>query len=218
MADIDTPAVYSSTLKALVEGKLKDTNFTHKSWGEDDLLSFRSMVRAHYRSIQKGNCAFCKGPVSLQSAANCHIEHIVPKSRRREFIFEPKNLCVICADCNEIKRSQETEAKIPDTLSKGDKAKLYPRSSNAFLIVHPHFDEWDQHVIKFGELYVDLSDKGSFTIGACVLNRKLREFGWEAVITDEASLRIAAETWLNATDSILAARSLQIMKRLLITI
>lgn len=218
MADINNPAVYSPVLKALIESKLKDKKFTHKNWGDDDLLTFRSTVRSFYRSEQNGNCAFCKGPVSLQSAANCHIEHIVPKSRRPEFIFEPKNLCVICADCNEIKRSQETETKIPDTLTKGDDAKRYPRSSNAFLIVHPHFDEWKLHIIKFGELYVDLSDKGAFTIGACVLNRKLREFGWEAVVTDEATLRGAVEAWLKATDTILAARALQLMKRLLVTI
>jgi hypothetical protein len=218
MADIDNPVVYSRADKDLIEEKLKDPKFTHRNWSDDDLLNFRSVVRRHYRSEQHGICAFCKGPVSLQSAANCHIEHIVPKSRRLEFIFEAKNLCVICADCNEIKRSQETETKIPDTLTKGDDAKLYPRSSKAFLIVHPHFDEWDKHIIKFGELYADLSDKGAFTIAACILNRRLREFGWEVVVTDEISLRSAAEIWLKATDSIVATRALQVMKRLLVTI
>ena len=218
MPDINIAMAYSPEFKSLSRLKIEDPAFIHKNWGDDDLQDLRSAIRSYYREVQRGKCAFCRGPLSLQSAANCHIEHIVPKSKRREFIFEPKNLCVICADCNEIKRAQETQAQIPDTLTKGDAAKLYPRSSNAFLIVHPHFDEWADHIIKFGELYVDLSDKGSFTIGTCVLNRKLRTFGWEAIVTDEASLRTAAETWLNATDNILAARALEIMKRLLITV
>jgi 5-methylcytosine-specific restriction endonuclease McrA len=218
MADINSPVTYTKPVVAFLKNKLEDTTFTHKNWSEDDLQDYRRLIREYYRTVQNGSCAFCKAPVSLRSAANCHIEHIVPKSKRREFIFEPKNLCVICADCNEIKRSQETEATIPDTLTNGGKAKLYPRSSKAFLIVHPHFDVWDDHVIKFGKLYVDLSDKGAFTIGACVLNRELRKFGWEVVVTDEAALRDAATKWLNAKDNITAARFLQVMKRLLVTV
>jgi len=218
MADIKTPITYPKPVATFLNDKLNDANFTHENWGDDDLKDYRRLVRNHYRNEQIGSCAFCKGPVSLRSASNCHIEHIVPKSKRKEFIFEPKNLCVICADCNEIKRSQEIEATIPDTLTNGSKAKLYPRSSKAFLIVHPHFDDWDDHIIRFGKLYVDLSDKGVFTIGACVLNRELRKFGWQAVVTDEAALRDAATNWLNAKDNITAGRFLQVMRRLLVTI
>lgn len=218
MPDIDLPINYSSELKALIKIKLNDPLFSHKNWSDDELQDFRITVRDYYRKKQKGNCAFCMNPISLQSANNCNVEHIVPKSKRLEFIFEPKNLCVICADCNEIKRNQETEIKIPDTLTKGDKAIIYPRSSNAFLIVHPHFDIWEHHIIKFGDLYADLSDKGAFTIRVCILNRKLREFGWEAIIADEADLRIAAESWLKAPNNIIGGRWLQILKRLLITV
>lgn len=217
MADINAPIVYSAEFQAIIKEKLADPSFKHQNWKEDDLLAFRSVVRDYYREVQLGNCAFCKGPASIRSAQNCQVEHIVPKSIRREFIFEPKNLCVICADCNEIKRAQEVMAQIPETLVKGDGVKRYPKSSKAFLIVHPHFDDWDHHIIKFGQLYVDLSDKGSFTISACVLNRKIRKFGWEAVITDEGALRSAVEAWLTAKDSITAGRYLQIMRRLLIT-
>ena len=218
MADINTPVSYDGSIEALVRNKLSDPTFTYKNWDDDDLAVFRKLVRDHYRTEQNGSCAFCKAPISLTAAANCHVEHLVPKSKRREFIFEPKNLCVICADCNQIKRAKETEGTETDPLKRGDKAQLYPRSSKAFLIVHPHFDIWDEHIAQFGKLYVDLTDKGHYTIGVCVLNRQLRKLGWEAVVTDEAQLRRAVLTWLNSTDSITAARALAVMRRLLVAV
>jgi 5-methylcytosine-specific restriction endonuclease McrA len=216
MADINSAIVYSSATQKFLTDKLSDNSFTYRNWSDDDLLDFRVTVRDYYRAVQSGRCAFCKAPISLTSAANCHVEHLVPKSKRREFVFEPKNLCVICADCNAIKRAKEVEAIEPEALTRGRKVRLYPRSSGAFLIVHPHFDVWDEHIVGFGQFFVDLTDKGNFTIGACVLNRKLRKFGWEAVITDDATLREAATGWLDAKDSIASTRWLQIMKRLLI--
>jgi len=215
MADISTPVVYSKQDAAKLKAKLIDALFTHNNWSDDDLATFRATVREYYRTAQNGLCAFCKSDISLRSANNCNVEHIVPKSLRREFIFEPKNLCVICADCNEIKRAKEILADIPNPLSK-TQAKLYPRSSKAFLIVHPHFDKWDDHIINFGSLYLDLTDKGNFTIGACTLNRRLRKFGWEAVIASDADVRAAASEWLNATDAIIASRKFSILKRLIV--
>jgi hypothetical protein len=37
--------------------------------------------------------------------------------------------------------------------------------------VHPHFDNWEDHIQKFGIRYTDITDKGAFTINACRLNR-----------------------------------------------
>jgi len=218
MADINSPISYSDVVRDLLKSKLSDSLFTYKNWGDEDLATYRKDVRDYYRKIQQGFCAFCKAGLSLTSAANCHVEHLVPKSKRQEFVFEPKNLCVICADCNEIKRAKEIEAVEPDSLARGSKVKRYPRTSGAFLIVHPHFDIWEDHIVAFGRLFVDLSDKGHFTIGACTLNRRLREFGWDAVVTDESALRAATTEWLNATDTLTAARQLQIMKRLMVLV
>lgn len=157
-----------------IDRKMAEPTFSHTDWGCDDLLAVRSYIREHYRQEQRGLCAYCKNPISLNSASNAHVEHIAPKSLYLDFIFEAKNLCVICADCNTIKRNQETFGEIPNTLlplQGGASRRLYPRSSGAFLIVHPHFDEWDRHIQKFGVRYTDRSDKGAFTIKACKLNR-----------------------------------------------
>ncbi|SDZ70593.1 TIGR02646 family protein [Variovorax sp. YR266] len=200
----------------LIASKLADQSFTHEDWARDELEALRHHIRAHYRRAQVGICAYCRQSVSLQSAMNCHVEHIAPKSKYRHFIFEPKNLCVICADCNAIKREQEVLRNEPDTVVGGEGRKRYPRSSNAFKIVHPHYDEYERHIkVVNGAYYLDLSSKGHFTIGACKLNRRLREFGWEAPY-DDADVSAAAEKFLGTKDPLTRSAALKSLQEMLI--
>lgn len=200
MSDIMNPVVLTNALSALVAEKKKDATFSYKNWGDDDLLDFRSFVRRHYRTEQRARCAYCREKLSLQSAANCHVEHIAPKSKYQGFMFEPRNLCVVCADCNSIKREQEVCNDEPDTVTRGARRKTYPRSSNAFLIVHPHYDVYSEHILVTSGFYVDRTDKGYFTIGACRLNRRVREFGWDEAFVEDESIFDAARSLLEAKD------------------
>lgn len=200
MAEIKKPVAYTSELHDVIAKKRADPAFDHRQWRDDDLMALRSYVRAHYRAAQLGKCAYCRQPVSLQAAANCHVEHIVPKSLYPEFIFEPKNLCVVCADCGEVKRDQETKREEPNTLSGGKRRKRYPTSAAAFLVVHPHFDDYDEHIEIVRGMYIDRSDKGHFTIGICRLNRKTRAYGWLAPFIDEEEVQDAARRLLDAPD------------------
>lgn len=178
MPDILNSISYDKSMKAVIKVKNQDPDFSYKDWSKPDLEPVRKIIRDFYRKEQNGKCAYCKNPVSLQSANNCHVEHIAPKSKYQKFIFEAKNLCVICADCNEIKREQETLSSELDPIRKKS-VKLYPRSKSAFLIVHPHFDNYNEHIkILSGNHYIDLSMKGHFTIGSCKLNRFLHRYGW----------------------------------------
>ncbi|CAG9225640.1 HNHc domain-containing protein [Paraburkholderia sabiae] len=200
MSDITKPVVLTNTLSTLVAEKKNDANFSYKNWGDDDLLDFRSFVRNYYRTAQRARCAYCREKLSLQSAANCHVEHIAPKSKYQSFMFEPRNLCVVCADCNAIKREQEVCNDEPDTVARGPNIKNYPRSSNAFRIVHPHFDVYGDHILVTSGFYVDRTEKGHFTIGACRLNRRVQEFGWDETFIEDESIFDAARSLLEATD------------------
>ena len=202
MADIKQSIKYNEPQNALIEAKLRDTSFTHSKWGEVDLKDLRKAIRKFYRQQQDGFCSYCRGPVSLQSAGNCHVEHIAPKSKYRDFIFEPRNLCVICADCSEIKRNQEILGDEPDTVENGSKRKRYPRSSNAFRVVHPHFDNYYEHIEIFGDyFYVDKTVKGGHTILYCKLNRRLHKFGWQREYTENAVIMDKAGKLLAETNS-----------------
>lgn len=175
MADIKKQYVYDAEDIAIIE-LIKESNYSHLSWGDNSLMSVKRKLRDFYRLEQLGSCAFCKNEISLRSALNCTIEHILPKSKNLEFMFTPLNLCVICSDCNEIKRAQEVIDEVPDVLTSSKKRKRYPTVSSAFKIIHPHYDDWNTHIVRLGRAYIDKSKKGINTIAICNLNRFFHKF------------------------------------------
>ncbi|MCT4006731.1 hypothetical protein HZQ22_15330 [Elizabethkingia anophelis] len=183
MPDINIQYTYSADFKKRLDAKFSCSTSSHTNWGDDDITDIRSDIREFYRKEQRGKCAYCRKDISLHSASNSQVEHIVAKSLPPHFIFESNNLCVICADCNEIKRDQEVRSEIP-LITKNKDIKKYPRSSNAFKIVHPHFDCFDDHILEIDGYYLDLTTKGGHTILYCKLNRKLHKFGYDDSIID----------------------------------
>jgi uncharacterized protein (TIGR02646 family) len=216
MPDINNLVEYSESQEQLIKQKLDciGNGFNHTNWSDDDFLDIRKTIRDFYRNEQKSICSYCKKDTSMQAASNCHVEHIVPKSKYVSFIFEPKNLCVICADCNVIKREQETCESIEDTVTGKTRRKQYPRASSSFKIIHPHFDNYNEHILIENGWYIDKSDKGYFTIGACKLNRRLREFGWEEIFYTESELVDLMTKYINSTNIIEKFDILKVFKRI----
>lgn len=176
MPDIMESIVLSEDSLKAIEDTIAVPTYTFRDWSSDLLKGVRSEIRNFYRTQQKARCAYCRNVIT-KSASGCHVEHIVPKSKYTEFMFTPKNLCVICPDCNEIKREKEVSNNLEEMLKK--EPKRYPHSSSAFLIYHPHFDDYEDHIIQIDGYYIDRTDKGATTIKMCTLNRRVREFGFE---------------------------------------
>jgi uncharacterized protein (TIGR02646 family) len=217
MADIKQSIEYTDSQKKQIEVKLRDSSFTHNDWGEDDLINLRKEIREFYKKQQHGFCSYCKNTLSIQAVENCHVEHIAPKSKYRCFMFEPKNLCVICAECNKIKRQQETLDQEPDTVKRGSTRRLYPRSSNSFKIVHPHFDNYEDHIEIFGDyFYVDKTVKGGHTILYCKLNRRLHSFGWRREYIEDSAVIDMAGKLLAETDPSGQRRRIEEMAKLIL--
>lgn len=184
MPIINQAIILSEEALVLINSKVNTVGFSHANWADDDLQSVRREIREFYREAQRLVCAYCLGPVSDRSAAGAPIEHIVAKSQHLGFMFEPKNLCVVCQDCNEYKSSRETLA---DPVLVSHRVN-YPSNPALFRIVHPHYDTYDDHVIKCNRLYVECSDKGGYTIYICNLNRFFRRFGRCDELVNDASL------------------------------
>lgn len=199
---------------AIIEAKLSSKDFSHTEWGSEDLAPIRKTIRTFYRQEQSGICAYCKNNVSLVATDNAHIEHIAPKSLHLNFIFEPKNLCVVCADCNTIKRNQEVLNQIPDTLPRT--FTRYPRSSQSFRIVHPHIDNYDDHILIKGRIYIDKTAKGHFTIGACKLNRHFWQFGFSDDFVDDEQLIAVMNGFIEGRSAAQRAKALNDLIGLLI--
>lgn len=159
------PVEYSLEDKEFIQSKINSDSFSHTSWSDDDLSLIKDTIKRHYHELQKSVCPYCKQKLNSTHGRHWDIEHIIPRVSAPKFMFEAYNLCMACVDCN-----AEKSAK----LVTNSKAKLkYPISSEQYLIIHPHFDDYNEHllVVEAGLFYYPLKPKGRKTIEVCGLNR-----------------------------------------------
>jgi uncharacterized protein (TIGR02646 family) len=183
---IKTPITFDEDDISLISEIKYREGFDSKSWGIDELAPLRSRIRQYYRDVQNGVCPYCQERIATRSAGNAQVEHIIPKIEHINFMFEPKNLCVSCGDCNEYK-SKNSVTKNDFTVCNNHNPQRYPISKNTFKIVHPHFDTYEEHLIKEGLFYRDLTPKGHFTIGICKLNQRSANYGRDPESLDDPS-------------------------------
>ncbi|AAM38784.1 HNH endonuclease [Xanthomonas citri pv. citri] len=171
---IDEPVVFSADALNRIATARAHPAYDHTMWSDATLEPVRVEVRDHYRRVQRLACAYCLNLLSIRSAMGSPVEHIAPKAMYLGYMFEPLNLCVCCPDCNEYKSNREVHVDPP---IKGYLPVAYPNDPEKFRIVHPHFDEYSQHIRRAGILYIPLSEKGSYTFYVCHLGRYLSELG-----------------------------------------
>lgn len=156
----------------LIDQTKNDNNFNPKTWEDESLSNLKKKIKKHYLLKQKNTCPYCRVKNKTDHGRAWDIEHIIPRDHEKNFMFEPKNLCVSCIDCNGRKKAQKVTTS---------KAEVHlPTNKNSYLIVHPHFDDYDQHilVIKEGLFYIprrpddeEIKPKGEKTIEVFGLNR-----------------------------------------------
>lgn len=174
---ISNPIVYCETSAALVERYNSKPDKVSTYWRDEEVKLVRKEIKAHYIREQRHLCCYCGIPCPATHGSVWDVEHVVPQSRRPEFMFTPVNLGVACKECNGIKSAKETLVD--------PSARAYPSTSDAFLIVHPHFDEWSDHILRDHLTYASFTDKGKWTIEECRLNRSNeREIGLRYPISD----------------------------------
>lgn len=148
-----------------VEVELIKDNFTsYKDWSKTVFDSLKEKIIEHLRKEQNNKCCYCKNELGYD-IKSVDIEHIIPKSEYSDFTFHNLNLALSCPGCN-------TKKSTKSVLNK--KVKKYPADGDPFVIVHAHFDEYDNHIINKEEcIYIARTSKGSDTIKFCELFRFL---------------------------------------------
>jgi len=103
-----------------------------------EMVALKLAIRTRLRKIQNGYCAYCGNKYHVTSED--HIEHIAPKapSRHPEWMFKEHNLVLACQYCNGfIKKGVKDTVAVKNT----DYKKC------CFKLVHPYFDNPDEHYI-----------------------------------------------------------------------
>ena len=193
------PVAYDGTVDLIVQSYSSDPTRPNY-WSQPEVAAIRQTVKAHYIVQQLHRCCYCEQPILSDNARMWDVEHIVPRSRRPEFMFEPRNLAVSCPDCNSAKSESETMFN--------PRLQRYPARSEAFKIVHPHFDEYSVHIARLGIVFMPLTDKGRWTLYHCNLLRYVQNhLNWQSPITDdrfEAELDQLKLGGQNAADALAA--------------
>jgi uncharacterized protein (TIGR02646 family) len=159
------PVTYTAASQAIVDAYDAKPKVEKSSdyWSDNAVAPVKKEAKDHYIAQQNYRCAYCKQPVYTGNNAVWDAEHIISKRLNPEFMFEPQNLAISCKDCNLAKGEQEVRKT---------KKLSFPRTSAEYRIVHPHYDNYDDHIRWMGPVCVAISaEKGSSTISMCNLTR-----------------------------------------------
>lgn len=173
--------VIPTELKSFIDSYDK---INYQLWNDEennDVKTFRSLIRNHYLLDQNLTCFYCRQYIFSRNGLHWQVEHILPKSLFPQFLFEPKNLIVICPDCNREKDNQNPHVNG----SKARTQKSYPSASGRYKIIHPLFDIYSEHIERVPANHCDYPDhyflkahtpKGKATAKMCDLSRFYQEF------------------------------------------
>jgi len=164
MAIISSPYILTNRdLVLLRDNPIYKWNKTYKS--------IQDRVRNDYCFKQRKHCCYCN--TELESACNgSHIDHIVPKALKPIWMYDPINLCLSCEQCNTKKGEENTLSILARNSS------IPPRHSHFYSILHPHFDNWEDHLYYEDNFFISFfnngsNPKGKETIKICGLYRHL---------------------------------------------
>lgn len=175
---ITSPYAPSATLKPAVDAMQAaanaysgaDTFWEHPSEVLKGMFTkFKAEIKDTYFCQQGFMCCYCCLRLA-QHKGSYDLEHVIGKKKFPNFMFESRNLAAICKTCNSAKNDS-------DVLSPAGMATLgaFPAASSAYLVVHPHFDEWGDHLHfdSYGRIEVNQgSDKGEETFDMCKFERQ----------------------------------------------
>lgn len=166
-----SPVQYTKPSSELVEKFLRLPEREGGYWDGDgkDIVAIKKEIKDHYLLAQDYACAYCKQRIEVKHNGMWDTEHIINKDEYPDFMFEPRNLCVSCKDCNTIKGKKSVIRR---------KRKTYPRLARHYTFCHPHYHDYYQHVrvIKEAMFYLPITDEGREMIEICGLLRFVYKF------------------------------------------
>ena len=140
-------------------------------WDSHHAINFKKWLKEELKKDQNGFCCYCSRDLQNETDRVIHIEHILPKSIYKPYVFDISNLALSCVRCNsDLKRDKENF--IHSNLKQYKEAWSYKvYVSSMYKFVHPKLDKMSEHLesspkIIDGRIYYIykiLSEKGKFT-------------------------------------------------------
>lgn len=104
-------------------------------WYNDCLKPVKSHIKKHYRGV-KDRCCYCKRPLRGEFDMVIDIEHVLPQSLYKKYMFSMKNLGIACKRCNmKIKKDNIVFLNMPFKNNK-------PFHRDNYKLIHPFLDDY----------------------------------------------------------------------------
>lgn len=135
-------------------------------WYKAKFNPFRKEYKEFFVSKQSFRCGICRFKIQADGHYQ-DIDHIIAKSKRKNWAFISKNLICTCTPCNRLKNADNTLNSI------FNKVKIFPDNINAFLVFNPHYEKWSDHFLIEDDIFITAKagSKGYATIQAYRLYR-----------------------------------------------
>lgn len=157
-------SAYNSLAPAMQHGDYWDTTDDKK------LIELKKTIKDHYIRFQNYHCAYCRQQIVVTHNAAWDTDHIIAKDLHPKYLFEPRNLCVSCRDCN-LNKSNKNVLKRRDR-------KTFAAKPSDYIFCHPHFHDYSAHIriVKEAMLYLPRTPEGIKLIEICGLLRFVLRF------------------------------------------
>jgi len=172
---INEPVLFSDSIKNKVDAynNQKTEDKLGKYWDNEkdkELIKVKKHIKDYYIIKQNHICPYCQQQTLINHNAVWDTEHIIPKDKYPQFLFEPENLCIACKECN--------QAKSNTNVLKNPNRKTFPNKSEDYNFIHPHFDDYSSSIkiLKSSLFFIPRNDKGKKTIETCGLLRFLYKY------------------------------------------
>lgn len=136
-------------------------------WNHEDLADIKRKIKVYYRNLDNSeSCCYCKRDFRDEFNMVIDIEHILPKSRYEEFMFDIHNLNISCKRCN-MNIKKERHDFVVDTTT----IRANYRQSDQYYFIHPNLDNFEDNINYFKvdlngkklTKYKALTDKGRYS-------------------------------------------------------
>jgi hypothetical protein len=123
----------NNVLKAIGEGD--------DIWNNKLISGFKNGFKSYYRLKNNEQCCYCKRDTQDEFNMVLDIEHILPKSKYRKFMFTKVNLSVSCKRCNMVIKGEDISF-----IENTNKVNAKYHKSNQYKFIHPNLDKYFEHL------------------------------------------------------------------------
>ena len=113
-------------------------------WTKEILAEVKRKIKLYYRSNGQEVCCYCRRDLTDEFNMVIDIEHILPKSKYGEYMFELGNLNISCKRCN-MRIKKEDDDFIVDKTS----IRLDYSLPEQYYLIHPNFDTYKDNLEDF---------------------------------------------------------------------